>query len=79
MAITCYKNYGTPRNSTGVPATRTRYALAIEIGLLAGHACVSWRARFTVVQKLTLVIGVGACRGPLDVRCGAKSIGLFAI
>ena len=28
MAITCYKNYGTPPNSTGVPATRTRYALA---------------------------------------------------
>jgi hypothetical protein len=40
MAITCYKNYGTPPSSTGVPATRTRYALASEIGLLAGHACV---------------------------------------
>jgi hypothetical protein len=40
MAVTCYKNYGTPRNSTGVPATRTRYALASEIGLLAGNACV---------------------------------------
>lgn len=38
MAITCYKNYGTPPNSTGVPATRTRYALASEIGLRAGHA-----------------------------------------
>ena len=79
MAITCYKNYGTPPNSTGVPATRTRYALASEIGLLAGHACVLARLLFTVAQKPTLVIGVGACCGPLDARCGAKSIGLFAI
>ena len=80
MAITCYyKNYGTPPNSTGVPATRTRYALASEIGLLAGHACVLARLLFAVAQKPTLVIGVGACRGPLDARCGAKYIGLFAM
>jgi hypothetical protein len=38
--VTCYKNYGTPLNSTGAPVTRTRYALASEIGLLTGHACV---------------------------------------
>ena len=80
MVITCYKNYGTPPNSTGVPATRTRYALASEIDLLAGHACVLARLLyFTVAQKPSLVIGVGACRGPLHARCGAKSIGLFAI
>ena len=79
MAITCYKNYGTPPNSTGVPATRTSYALASEIGLLAGHACVlaralhrgsknnsgNWRCRMSVVRWMH----VG----------GAKSIGLFAI
>jgi hypothetical protein len=79
MAITCYKNYGTPPNSTGVPATRTRYALASEIGLLAGHACVlthalhrgsknnsgNWRCRMSVVRWMH----VG----------GAMSIGLFAI
>jgi hypothetical protein len=40
---------------------------------------VSWRTRFTVAQKPALVIGVGACRGPLHARCGAKSIDLFAI
>jgi hypothetical protein len=40
---------------------------------------VSWRAASTVVPKITLVIGAGACRGPLDARRGAKSIGLFAI
>ena len=47
LAVTCYKNYGTwhsPPNSTGVPSTRTRYALASKIGLLAGHACVLARA-----------------------------------
>jgi hypothetical protein len=31
----------------------------------------------TAAQKTTLVIGIGACRGPLDARCGAKYIGLF--
>jgi hypothetical protein len=60
-------------------ATRTIYALASEIGLLAGPACVLARQLLTVAQKTTLVIGVGACRGPLDARCGAKSIGLFAM
>jgi hypothetical protein len=40
---------------------------------------LSWRATSTVAQKTTLVIGAGACRGPLDARRGAKSIGLFAI
>ena len=45
MVITCYKNYGTRRNSIGVPARRTRYALASEIGLRAGHACVFARSR----------------------------------
>jgi hypothetical protein len=35
---------------------------------------VSWRARFTVAQKPTLVIGVGAYRGLLHARRGAKSI-----
>jgi len=68
MAITCYKNYGTPPNSTGVPATRTSYALASEIGLLAGHACVlaralhrgsknnsgNWRCRMSVVRWMHL-------------------------
>jgi hypothetical protein len=79
MAIICYKNYGTPRNSTGVPATRTRYALASEIGLLAGHALCLGAPASAVAQKPTLVIGVGACRGPMHARCGAKSIGIFAI
>jgi hypothetical protein len=45
----------------------------------AGHACVLARPLFAVAQKTALVIGVGACRGPLDARCGAKSIGLFAM
>jgi hypothetical protein len=36
VAVTCYKNYGTPLNSTGAPVTRTGHALASEI--------VSWRA-----------------------------------
>jgi hypothetical protein len=40
MVFTCYKNYGTPPNSTGAPVTRTRHALASEIDLLAGHAFV---------------------------------------
>ena len=79
MAITCYKNYGTQPNSTGVPATRTRYALASEIGLLAGHACVlarllhrgsknnsgNWRCRMSAVVRWMHVVG--------------RSIGLFAI
>jgi hypothetical protein len=43
------------------------------------HACVLARPLFTVAQKPTLVIGVGACRDPLDARHGAKSIGLFAM
>ena len=64
MVITCYKKYGTARNSTGVPAARTRHTLASEIGLLAGHACVfarslqrgsknnsgNWRSRMFVVR-----------------------------
>jgi hypothetical protein len=33
----------------------------------------------TVTQKTTLAIGIGACRGSLDARFGAKSIGLFAM
>jgi hypothetical protein len=33
----------------------------------------------TAAQKTTLVIGIGACRGPLDARCGAKYIGLFVM
>ena len=79
MVITCYKNYGTRRNSIGVPATRTRYALASEIGLRAGHACVfarslqrgsknnsgNWRCRMFVVRS---VHAVG--RNPLaNLRC----------
>jgi hypothetical protein len=40
---------------------------------------VSWRARFAVAQKTTLVIGVGACRGMLGAHRGAKYFGLFAI
>jgi hypothetical protein len=30
-------------------------------------------------SKIALVIGVGACRGPLDARCRAKSIGYWPI
>ena len=30
MAITCYKKYGTPRNSTGVPVTCTGKSQALE-------------------------------------------------
>jgi hypothetical protein len=55
------KKYDTPRNSSGVPATRTRYALASEIGLLAAGHAVSSRARFSVGQKQTLAIGVVGC------------------
>jgi hypothetical protein len=36
---------------TGVPSTRTRYALASKIGLLAGHACVLARARPSWLKK----------------------------
>jgi hypothetical protein len=40
---------------------------------------VSWRARFAVAQKITLVLGAVGCRGPLDARRVAKDFGLFAI
>jgi hypothetical protein len=49
-----------------LPHTRTRYALASEIGLLAGHVCVLARLLFTVAQKPTLEIGVVA---HVVVRC----------
>jgi hypothetical protein len=38
LAIKTLALHPTPLES--LPATRTRYALASEIGLLAGHACV---------------------------------------
>jgi hypothetical protein len=56
--------------------------LASEIDLLTGNACVLARRFFSplaVAQKAALVIGIGACRGPLDARCGAKYFGLFAM
>jgi hypothetical protein len=79
MVATCYKNYGTPPNSTGAPVTRTTHALASEIDLLAGHGLCLGAPLLTVAQKTNLVIGIGACRGLLDARCGAKYIGLFAM
>ena len=79
MAITCYKNYGTPRNSTGVPATRTRYALASEIGLLAGHALCLGAPLPPWLKNQLWQLALSDVRGPLGARCGAKSIGLFAI
>jgi hypothetical protein len=80
MVVTCYKIYGTPPNSTGVPVTRTRYALASEIALLAGHACVLARLlrRGSKNNSGKLALAHGVVR-PLDARRGAKSIGLFAV
>jgi hypothetical protein len=73
MAITCYKIYGPPRNSTGVPATRTRYALASEIGLLAGHVCVLVRPLHRGrVKKQLWQLALSDVRGPLDARLGGE-------
>jgi hypothetical protein len=62
-----------PTPLTRSPGTRIRYALASEIGLLAGNACVlaprAWRARGAVAPNPALAIGVVGCRGPWSVGC----------
>ena len=66
LVVTCYKTYGTPLNSTGAPVTRTRYALASEIDLLAGHACVLARLLRRGSRKHSVT---WRCRMSWSVRC----------
>ena len=57
MAITFYKNYSIPPNSTGVPATRTRYALVSKIGLLAGGGAAAGAGG---AERLRQILGATA-------------------
>ena len=64
--VTCYKNDGTPLKSTGAPVTRTRYALASEIDLLAGHAFVLARL---IRRGSKTSSGIWRCRMSWSVEC----------
>jgi hypothetical protein len=79
LAIKCMALHPTPLESL----SHAHKVCTSERNWPSSWTClfVSWCARFafTVAQKPTLVLGVDACRGPLDARLGAKSIGLFAM